>query len=155
MGISTITAISSDGGLSYKQQLSIEISGNLHEKKSLGIVSEKDKIHANRQLDSKTPNAKQTSATSSPPHPNQNSAKPSTQPFVKNTPPPPSFTRSSNAHISDMTIVSASSHATGHQSVKKPLSKTIPKQDDPRNESYFIDESSPILPLIYWAVVSE
>jgi hypothetical protein len=155
MGISTITAISSDGGLSYKQQLNVEISGNLHEKKSLGIVSEKDQIHANRQLEART--QKNIAPISDPLSKRDHVPKPH-PPLTKNEQQPPSFVlnqRSSNTHINDTTIVSASSHATGHQSVKRPLSKTIPKQDPPRNESYFIDESSPIFPLIYWAVVSE
>ncbi|MGA0241812.1 MAG: hypothetical protein ACO3K7_02285 [Candidatus Marinamargulisbacteria bacterium] len=158
MGISTITAISSDGGLSYKQQLNVEISGNLHEKKSLGIVSEKDKIHANRQLESNTPHTQKNIAPISDPLSKQGHASKPHPPLTKNEQQPPSFVlnqRASSAHINDTTIVSASSHATGLQSVKRPLSKIIPKQHAPRNESYFIDEPSPILPLIYWAIVSE
>lgn len=166
MGLSTIILGSSEqGALSYKQYIDIAMKGNMYEKKALGIQDEKKRIHDETIQSGKVKQQEKFEILNKPLY----DTKPVTQAKLKSI--QEAFhnamkdkvnnlqfiaaKNSSAENLSYIPLISASSHATSNQSVKKPIDKKRNIKEKNKENDYFIDENKETDLLVYWEFQKE
>lgn len=160
--VSTITFGSSEhGALSYKQYIDVAMKGTMYEKNALGIIDEKKRIHDETIQHG---NVKQQEMLNVLNHPLydtkpvtreklddiRNAFRNALKDQMTNNIQLVAAKNSSAENISYIPIISASSHATANQSVKKPIDKKRKKTDDNKENEYFIDKNKETDLLVYW-----
>lgn len=160
--ISTIILGSSEqAGLSYKQYIDVALKGNMYEKKALGIIDEKKRIHddtiqfgkikqqekleiLNQPLFDTKPVTREKLDTI------QNTFKNALKNQITNNIELVAAKNSMAKTMSYIPLISASSHTSPNQNIKKPIDKKRKKTENNKDNQYFIDENKETDLLIYW-----
>ena len=161
MGYSNTIILGSaeNGALSYKQYIDIAMKGNMYEKKALGIMDEKKRLHDHKITTGNKEQIEKTNELNKPTFDTTKITKAKLQNIQE------SFKNALNNQTNKMQLVSpkgqsesveyiplmsASSHTAGNQSVKKPLGKKKRKKDEEIEDEYYIKESSETDLFVYW-----
>lgn len=160
--ISTIILGSSEqGALSYKQYIDVAMKGNMYEKKALGILDEKKRIHDETIQHGKVKQQEKLDVLNQPLYDTKpvtreklddirNAFRNALKNQMDNNIQLVAAKNSTAENINYIPLISASSHTTANQSVKKPIDKKRKKTDDNKENEYFIDENKKTDLLIYW-----
>ena len=160
--ISTIILGSSEqGALSYKQYIDVAMKGNMYEKKALGILDEKKRLHDETIQHGKVKQQEKLEVLNQPLYDTKpvtreklddirNAFRNALKDQMTNNIQLVAAKNSTAENMSYIPLISASSHTTANQSVKKPINKKRKKTDNNKENEYFIDENKETDLLIYW-----
>jgi len=166
--ISTIIKGSSEyGAMSYIDRVKLAVSGTEYEKKALGIVNEKARIHKETILNIKKQQNERVAMMNKPIYDTKQITKDMfktiEQSFVnviKNQQTLKSVTLTNeHSNMKDVEFIpiltAASSQASNNQAIKKPISKKKNKKETDAHDEYFIDENKDVDLMLYWELQKE
>ncbi len=161
MGYNNTIVLSSaeNGALSYKQYIDIAMKGNMYEKKALGILDEKKRLHDQKITTGSKDQADKFNDLNKPTYDTTKITQTKLQ-NIKET-----FQNATNNLNNRMQLMSpkkgsdtvefiplitSAKETAGNQAIKKPLGKRKQKKDEEIENDYFINENTEADLFVYW-----
>ncbi len=166
MGYSNTIVLNSaeNGALSYKQYIDIAMKGNMYEKKALGIIDEKKRLHDQKISTGTKEQAEKFNAQNKPTYDTTKITQTKLQNIQE------TFLNATNNNLKSVQLISpkgkseavefiplisSANETAGNQSIKKPIGKRRRKKDEELDDDYYIKGNPEADLFVYWELQKE